>query len=180
MFPLLGLLILAQLSPVQCSCPGWTCEVSGMERDDWDACALCLQYLSTSEEETQSERFARKTKELNQMYRHSGYLDMRMEYEADPQGKDVDLLITIHEGPHYVIREILLEGVPDVTSSELKQLWSELLVEPQTECNPTFVEVSARRLWKTDLVESVTFELVKDPELGVVDVIYRLKPHPDQ
>ncbi|GAF93693.1 unnamed protein product, partial [marine sediment metagenome] len=157
MFPLLGLLILAQLSPVHCNCPGWTCEISGLEKDGWETCAICFQWLSTNEEETQSERFAKMAKALKHNYRVVGYLDAKVEYEANPQGKDVDLLITIHEGPHYMIRQIILEGVPDATPSELKELHSELLIETQTECNPTFAEVSARRLLNTGLVESVTF-----------------------
>ena len=111
--------------------------------------------------------------DLKKLYSTSGYLDMSVvpEMNPDSEAKTVDVTIRISEGKQYLIHRINFAGN---TKTRDKVLRREFLLEEQQLFHGTLLDLSILRLNQLGFFEPIEekdYEVVKRPAEGEVDIV---------
>jgi outer membrane protein insertion porin family len=99
---------------------------------------------------------------LERYYRNLGYRDVAVESQAKVNGGEglVDVVVTVHEGPRYVVRSVRTTGVESTRDHLVEQATR---IEPGSPASPAIAETARRRLYDIGTFRSaeVTFEPIE-------------------
>jgi outer membrane protein assembly complex protein YaeT len=120
------------------------------------------------------------TEFLSGYYRDHGYLDAKVErpqYELDRAARTGQVVIAVHEGPLYRIGKMQFTGNEVYSDAELQKALS---MQSQAEFLPEQRQAAITKLqdlyWQKGFQNvEISYSIEKRPDLGLVDVNYRLK-----
>ena len=162
-----------------CQCPGFRCEISGVET--FEGKVTCRHFCPPGDpeqlwpaesQENLREFLDERRQHLVRLYSVLGYLDARVEFEVFPSNESPVLKLRVTEGDMYRIERIeILTDRPQYDSASLRK---ELVIHEGQVCNVDWVKVSAFKMRARGRFKSSDYDILKSPRTGRVIVRIRL------
>lgn len=155
-------------------------EIEGI--DTFDQEAVKASYNIVPGEVVNYVSLKASNEELKKLYTTSGYLDMTVMPNMNPNidSKTVDIVIVIDEGKQYIVDRIDFAGNTNTRDRVMRR---EFFLEEQQLFNGNLLDFSILRLNQLgffDPIEEKDYEVIKRPSEGEVDVLVNVKEKSQQ